>query len=112
MRSLPSVCAVAIVIALTGCAVGPDYHAPKMKVPDGFAAGSGAPVATAAGNAAVDPTQWWRALNDPQLESLIDRAMRANTSLEIALTRLQEARTFETVVVGHALRAAARASVS
>lgn len=103
MRSLPRVCAIAIVVALTGCAVGPDYRTPKIKVPDGFAAGSGASATAALGNAAVDLTQWWRALNDPQLESLIDRAIRANTSLEIALTRLQEARTFETVVAGHAL---------
>ena len=103
MLSLPRVGAVAIVVALTGCAVGPNYHAPKMKVPDKFAAGSSATATTAPGNAAVDLTQWWRALNDLQLESLIDRAIRANTNLEIALTRLQEARTFEAVVAGHAL---------
>ncbi len=88
---------------LAGCAVGPDYHAPKMNVPDGFAAASGAPPATTSGKAAIDLSQWWHALNDPQLESLVDRAIKANTSIEIALTRLQEARTFETVVAGHAL---------
>jgi NodT family efflux transporter outer membrane factor (OMF) lipoprotein len=103
MRSSLDFCAVAIVVTLTGCAVGPNYHTPKIKVPEGFAAASGTPAATASGKAAVDLTQWWRALNDHQLESLIDRAIRTNPSLEIALTRLQEARTFETVVAGHAL---------
>lgn len=96
------VCAFAIVAALPGCAVGPNYRAPKMKMPDGFAAASGAPAATPA-NAAVDLSRWWHSLNDAQLEALIDRAIQSNTSLEIALTRLQEARTFETVVAGHAL---------
>jgi NodT family efflux transporter outer membrane factor (OMF) lipoprotein len=103
MRSSSGLGAAALVVVLAGCAVGPDYHAPKMKMPDGFTAPSGATATTPPGNAAVDLTQWWRALNDPQLESLVDRAIRANTSLEIALTRLQEARTFETVVAGHAL---------
>ncbi len=103
MRSSSTLCALAIVTALTGCAVGPDYRAPKMKVPGGFAAASGAQAAAAAANAPVDLSRWWHSLNDAQLEALIDRAIQSNTSLEIALTRLQEARTFETVVAGHAL---------
>ena len=41
----------------------------------------------------MDPAQWWRALHDPQLDSLIERAIRANLDIDIALTRLQEART-------------------
>jgi NodT family efflux transporter outer membrane factor (OMF) lipoprotein len=46
---------------------------------------------------------WWRALNDEELDSLVDRAVKSNLDLEIALDRLQQARTYETVVVGHAL---------
>ena len=103
MRASHVVCVAAIVMGMTGCAVGPDYHTPKMKVPDGFAAGSGPQGAKGTGNASVDPAKWWHALNDVQLDSLIDRAIQANPGLEIALTRLQEARTFETVVAGRAL---------
>ena len=51
----------------------------------------------------VDPSQWWRALRDRELESLIDRAVAASPTLEIALNRLQEARAQEAVVVGTAL---------
>ncbi|PWT76210.1 MAG: RND transporter, partial [Proteobacteria bacterium] len=47
--------------------------------------------------------QWWRALNDAELDSLVARAVQSNPNLEIALTRLQEARTFEAVVAGTAL---------
>jgi NodT family efflux transporter outer membrane factor (OMF) lipoprotein len=103
MRALHVVSVVAIGVSLAGCAVGPDYHTPQMKLPDGFVAGSGAQSASGASHAAVDPAKWWHALNDAELESLIDRAIQANPSLEIALTRLQEARTFETAVAGRAL---------
>ena len=48
-------------------------------------------------------TDWWKSFGDPELDSLIDRALAANFDLEIALTRLQEARTAEIVVEGGAL---------
>src|SRR5258708_620254 len=89
--------------SLAGCAVGPDYNTPQMKVPDGFAATSDTQSATAAGHEPIDPAKWWHALSDATLDSLIDRALQANPSLEIALTRLQQARTFETVVAGRTL---------
>jgi NodT family efflux transporter outer membrane factor (OMF) lipoprotein len=46
---------------------------------------------------------WWRALNDEKLNSLVDRAVKSNLDLEIALDRLQQARTYEAVVLGYAL---------
>ena len=94
---------VAIVAGMAGCAVGPDYHAPKANVPDTFAAGADAAATKNANAPPVDPASWWRTLNDAQLDSLIDRAIKANTSIEIALTRLQEARTFEAAIIGRAL---------
>jgi NodT family efflux transporter outer membrane factor (OMF) lipoprotein len=103
VRASHIVCVVAFGMSVAGCAVGPDYHAPKMKLPDGFVAAADAQGATGAGHATVDPSKWWHALNDAELDSLIERAIQANPSLEIALTRLKEARTFETVVAGHAL---------
>jgi NodT family efflux transporter outer membrane factor (OMF) lipoprotein len=38
---------------------------------------------------------WWRSLSDPELTSLIERAIKANPDIQIALDRLQAARTFE-----------------
>jgi len=96
--------AAGLAALLAGCAVGPDYRTPQTKVPDAFAAASKTSGTTPAA-VHVDPLTWWRALNDPLLDSLIERAVQANPSLEIALTRLQEARTFETVVLGQALPA-------
>src|SRR6476646_6430615 len=103
MTRLRSALAIASAAGLTGCAVGPNYHAPQLKLPDGFIAASQASGAAAKGSTSIDPSSWWHALNDPQLDSLIERAIQANPSLEIALTRLQQARTFEAAVTGQAL---------
>jgi NodT family efflux transporter outer membrane factor (OMF) lipoprotein len=76
---------------LAGCAVGPNYRAPQPSLPEKFAAAAPAPQAPSAPS--VELGQWWRSLNDAQLDSLIARAIRANPDIEIALTRLQESRT-------------------
>ncbi|HMK86669.1 MAG TPA: efflux transporter outer membrane subunit [Steroidobacteraceae bacterium] len=86
--------------ALTACAVGPNYRPPRPDVPAQFAAAAQAPAGEAA---SVDLASWWRALNDAELDSLVERAIHSNLDLKIALARLQQARTFEAVVVGHAL---------
>ena len=54
-------------------------------------------------NRVVDMARWWRALHDRELNSLIDRAIAASPTLEIALDRLQQARAQEAVVIGAAL---------
>jgi len=90
---------------LSACAVGPNYHAPKADEPANFAAAvnpiSAASSAQAA--AAVDLAAWWRSLNDAELNSLVERAVKSNLDLGIALDRLQQARTYEAAVVGAAL---------
>lgn len=91
---------------LAACAVGPDYQPADMKVPDGFTANSKDP--QSAKNAGpeqpvIDGMIWWKSLKDPELNSLVDRAIADNPDLEIALDRVQEARTQEDVVLGSAL---------
>jgi NodT family efflux transporter outer membrane factor (OMF) lipoprotein len=80
---------------LAGCAVGPDFHPPDAAAPGQFV--------HASGPANVDPATWWHALQDKELDTLVDRALTANPSLQIALARLQQARTFETALTGYAL---------
>jgi NodT family efflux transporter outer membrane factor (OMF) lipoprotein len=96
----------ALLAGLTGCAVGPNYRVPNPDTPPAYAAHRTAgPPAPAAPSTVVAPglSSWWHALNDPELDSLVERAVKSNPDLEIALTRLQQARTYEAVVVGHAL---------
>jgi NodT family efflux transporter outer membrane factor (OMF) lipoprotein len=87
-----------------GCAAGPNYHMPKPDTPPAFVASAAANAATSTTAApAPDPATWWRALDDPELDSLVERAIKSNPDLEVALTRLQQARNYEAVVAGHAL---------
>ena len=95
---------------VTGCAVGPNYRTPKVPTPAGFAEAAAAATparsptdATPPAPAAVDLTGWWHALNDPELDSLIERAVTANPDVIIALDRLQAARTFEAGIIGAVL---------
>lgn len=91
--------ALTVLASLAGCAAGPAYRRPEVHAPAEYTAGAGG----AATTPAVDPARWWRALHDAELDSLIERAIKANPDLEIALARLQAARTFESGVLGRAL---------
>jgi NodT family efflux transporter outer membrane factor (OMF) lipoprotein len=51
----------------------------------------------------VDFATWWHSLNDPELDSLVSRAVVANPDAQIALDRLQAARTYEIGLIGSAL---------
>src|SRR5262249_10007529 len=97
------------VSALAGCAVGPNYRTPKTPTPEGFAATGSTATAGVAANAPgtaaapVDLAAWWHALKDPELDSLIARAISGNPDVLIALERLQAARTYEAAVIGTVL---------
>jgi NodT family efflux transporter outer membrane factor (OMF) lipoprotein len=83
---------------LSGCAVGPNYHPPQIPLPDHYAAQPASP-----GTGAIDLAAWWQALQDPELDSLVGRAIAANPDVEIALDHLQAARTFEAGMLGTVL---------
>ncbi len=90
-----------LLATLAACAAGPNYRTPAPDTPPAFVAGT--TPAASDNRPAPDPAAWWRALDDPELNSLVERAIQSNPDLEIALTRLQQARTYEAVVAGHAL---------
>ena len=81
------------VISVVSCAVGPNYRTPELPTPGEFAAHGATPPQTAPAAAPLEPATWWHALDDPELDSLIERAVKANPDLQIALDRLQAART-------------------
>ena len=85
-----------VLAALSGCEVGPDYQPPQTPTPPSFAAPS-------SDQTAVDLASWWRALGDAQVNALVEQAVSANPDIEVALTRLQQARLQEAVVLGTAL---------
>ena len=80
---------------LAGCTVGPDYHKPDIATPDTFAA-ENAPLSVPLA-AQADMTRWWTLFHDPELESLIARALGANLDLQAAASRVREARQQEII---------------
>lgn len=89
-------CMAPLLGLLAGCAVGPNYHAPKPDTPAAFAAASAAQPA----NPSSDPARWWEAFHDPELTSLIRRAIADNLDLQAAVARLQEAEATQAGVLG------------
>jgi multidrug efflux system outer membrane protein len=92
------VAAVACIVCLAGCAVGPDYR-PPAPLP-----GTNAPllgVTEAQATTGEPPQQWWQLYQDPALDELVQEAFRTNTDLAVAAANLAAARaTLESARVG------------
>ncbi|MEO8527051.1 MAG: efflux transporter outer membrane subunit [Caldimonas sp.] len=82
------------VLALSGCSsLGPrEPGTAEVEVPASWSAGDGAAIA-----GATSLAQWWSRFDDPLLSSLIDDAMRANTSIVGAQAALRQARALRAV---------------
>jgi NodT family efflux transporter outer membrane factor (OMF) lipoprotein len=86
LRSLP----FAVLLILTGCAVGPDYRQPQTVTPDEWHATVPPGVAPAADPAAL--ADWWKTFDDPVLNSLIEQALARNKTAQQAYARVVESR--------------------
>lgn len=75
-----SLIALALAVALAGCAVGPDYQRPQSDLP---VLNSGAQPVSA---------QWWQGFNDAVLNNLIEEAFAHNLDLVQAAARVAEYR--------------------
>ncbi len=94
------------IAGLSGCALGPDYLVPNMGAPGFFTGSIGTeksdPVAVVQSDSPAI-VHWWALLNDPELESLVERAVVANPDIEIAADHIRAARSNEIAVRGMAL---------
>ena len=73
--------------ALVSCtAVGPDYTPPKTPLETSFIGGG-----AAHGEVARD--EWWKRLNDRQMDRLVDRGLTQNIEIATALQRIKAANT-------------------
>jgi len=103
-RCYVSVLVVAVsltVLMISGCMVGPDYRPPQPAVPTEWVGVAKTPnaqtlVATAQ---PADLTQWWRQFKDSILTSLVEEAVKTNLDLQIAETRLRQARAARGIAV-------------
>jgi outer membrane protein, multidrug efflux system len=72
---------------LGGCALGPDYKTPPMKLAADFE--------NATGDQQEPPREFWRRFDDPVLNGLVDDAIKANHDIRIAVANLRQARAVQ-----------------
>jgi NodT family efflux transporter outer membrane factor (OMF) lipoprotein len=70
-------------LALTACAVGPNYHKPRVEIPNDFKEGAEWRRAEANPSGALSST-WWRSYQDDTLNELIEDSLKANQSIVAA----------------------------
>jgi multidrug efflux system outer membrane protein len=84
----------AIVVWLSGCAVGPNYARPKVDAPSSYRGETD--TEPSAQPAKSDPDlgdeEWAKVFQDPELQGLIRAALQNNYDVRIAAARVQEAR--------------------
>jgi len=109
MMKLPaptSISLLAASLALSACAVGPNYQAPKVALTPGFHTSIpvGAPRAAPLDN-------WWNGFGDPELTRVVERAEAQNLDIEQARARVLQSRALARAA-GAALAPQAQASGS
>ncbi len=82
--------AALLLLALTGCAVGPNYQRPSVAVAPAWK--EQAPWRVASPQDAIPKGTWWSIFGDDELGQYEARAMTANQTIEIARNQLQQAR--------------------
>ncbi|WP_039760698.1 efflux transporter outer membrane subunit [Bartonella queenslandensis] len=92
---------VVLCFLLSGCMVGPNYHKTSFSVPARW----GQQSAQISGHS-IALAGWWRSLNDPVLNTLMDQAISGNNDVAVAKARIREARASLGQVVGSLLPSA------
>jgi NodT family efflux transporter outer membrane factor (OMF) lipoprotein len=82
--------ALALGASLSGCAVGPKYQRPTVKLQPFHNAPSIEARTTSLPAPSLD--QWWTGFRDPELTRIVNRALEQNLDLAAAIARVQQAR--------------------
>lgn len=91
-----------LVMALTACAVGPNYH-PTTPTLASF---HNAPVGSTTAGKPTRLDEWWLAFNDPNLTRIVQRALDQNLDLAASLARVTQARAAASAAGANLLPAA------
>jgi len=98
------IAACSLLALVSGCAVGPDFYRPEAPAAAGYTA---QPLAATASSPDVAggqeqrfvkdmdiPRQWWALFESPPLNSLIERSLKANPTIDAAKAALRQAREY------------------
>jgi multidrug efflux system outer membrane protein len=87
MRAL----SLALSLCIAGCALGPDYHRPAFDTPGEYR--DVAPTASSTNvSSSMGDDNWWQVYGDSNLQALLDKALKNNYDVRIAVARIDEAR--------------------
>ena len=106
MRKSTLLAFTALTLSLAACDLSPDLNMPDVEKPAAFkenaaqADPAAAPVAPAEDGkwkrfddkAQIGEFAWWRMFNNPELDALMEQAMKDNPSLDVAVERVNSAR--------------------
>jgi NodT family efflux transporter outer membrane factor (OMF) lipoprotein len=87
--------AIAVLLLVSGCMVGPDYVEPTVTVNEEWLEDEGVPAPTEPVEA-----EWWKTFDDPVLDSLVEEARRQNLTLRAAAVRVIQAMAQRGITVG------------
>ncbi|MGR5286282.1 efflux transporter outer membrane subunit [Vibrio maritimus] len=79
-----------LAVALSGCAVGPDYSEPTIALSSAYLHG------TNEQQAKTD--YWWTSFNDASLNQMVEDVQRQNIPLQIAAERIKMANSYQSIV--------------
>jgi outer membrane protein, multidrug efflux system len=85
-RIAPALTAVTM-LALSACALGPNYKRPEVAAPPIFRGQEGA-----VEQASLADVPWWEVFDDPVLAGLVKESLANNYDLRQAITRIEQAR--------------------
>jgi len=86
--------AIALLVVLGGCTVGPDFDQPSWLSPSTWFAKKSEPITPAKSEPVAEPIdpEWWSLFNDPELTALEKRVAGENLDVQTATIRLAESR--------------------
>jgi len=91
---LPLVAAALLIVNLAGCAVGPNYKPPAMKLPAHWNDTDEQTKQVAQPGTKTDLALWWMAFDDPVLNVIVAQALSSNLDQKIAVARIREERAY------------------
>src|ERR1700723_3235865 len=90
MPNRKSILMTVLSLGLTACSVGPRYKQPTLVLPQQFTGPDTATVDVSP-HADASDSEFWHSFNDPELSSLVQRALTANNDLRTALAHYDSA---------------------
>ena len=91
-RPAPRLMTLPVLLILTGCAVGPDYHRPAFATPATFKEAAIWQPAQPQNPAMPEPhSDWWKIYGDAQLDELLPQLLLSNQNIAAAAAQLRQA---------------------